>query len=395
MILSPAAKGFAIMDVSFIVPAYKPNTKWLKECIEAIIRTALNHSQLKCEILVGDDGSPAGMFECENELNALSPMIKVFRFPENRGPGPTRNALIEQASGRYIIPQDCDDIMLPFDLTRVVSFLDEHPEYIASYSRKYCFNDHGLTGEVHGDAQSPFLAFFQPRVNINCMLIRKKECIELGGFTAVPYGSINEDVWLIFRMFEYSRIFFDSTEPRTLYRMHSSQITQTADDTDNDWQWMAHDMLLKHADIASEILRGVIPQEQDSCPERLITALTGAVIFLHQKNHKLCNALFQQMLPRHPEDHGIWETYLTIALNMPDDTLFNTLYNQAMEYFADSPERQYHLVMKALTNAEIRHLDKSKLLKLFRDLAKTHSTPPEIVRANAPAPAKQKYTWKI
>ena len=138
-----------MMDISFIVPTYRPNVKWLNDCVAAIIRTASICPQLKCEILIGDDGSPDGMFECENDLTALSPMVKVFRFPENRGPGPTRNDLISQAKGRYIMPQDSDDIMLPFDLSRVVAFMDDNPSYIASYARKYCFDDNGFPVLLH------------------------------------------------------------------------------------------------------------------------------------------------------------------------------------------------------------------------------------------------------
>ena len=381
------------MDVSFIVPAYKPNVNWINDCISAIIRTAENHPQLECEILVGDDGSPGGTADCVDNLGKLSSIVKVFRFPENRGPGPTRNDLISRASGRYIMPQDCDDLMLPFDLSRVVAFMDENPQYVASYSRKHCFDGNGLLNEVHGEEQSPFLAFFQPRVNINCMLIRKKECVEIGGFMPVPFGSINEDVWLMFRLFELSGIHFDDIEPRTLYRMHSSQISRAAD-AQNDWLWMSHDMLLKHAEETSLIMRGEIPQSENDQQERLISALTGAVFFIHQKNQKLCQTLLEQMLERHPEDFGVWEIYMIVALNLRSEELFDKLYAGAMERFTSSQRRE-SFVNKALQNAAVHGRDNAKLLELFRELKKQQKVLPEIVAANRPRSCRVQYSWKI
>jgi len=382
------------MDISFIIPAYKPVSEWLVTCVRSVIRAAELHPQLEWEILIGDDGSPGNSFNCADELRALSPQIQLFRFPENRGPGAARNDLISRASGRYVIPQDCDDIMLPFDLSRVVKFMDEHPEYVASYAEKYCFNENGLLNECHGDAQSSFCAFFQPRVNINGMFIRRKELLEIGGFMPLPFSRINEDVRLIFRLFEHSQLHFDC-EPRVLYRKHSSQITVNSTTGQNDWRWMAQEMLLRHADIVRELMCGRMPYGKDEQQERIIGGLSGALIFLHQADRSLGMALFEEYIRRHPEDFGGWESYMIFAMIHKDEKLFEKVYSQAMEKFAGMPYRQRYFVDSALKNAQMHKRELTALFSLYNELVKQCEVIPETVAANVPKPVRPKYSWNF
>ena len=381
-------------DVSFFVPVYKPNLKWLDATVRSIIKV-IRQAAVSAELLLGDDGSPDNCFPVlagyEKEFSGI---VRAFHFPENRGVGATSCALTELSCGRYVASFDQDDIMLPFDLDRVVKYLDDHPETGASYARKYLFNDSGLTGDVHGDLFSPFLQFFQPKININSMLIRREVLFAHESFKPLPGSRINHDVWLMFRLAEDSVFHYDREFPRALYRVHNRQTSTSNGNDQHDYLLMGQDVICRHSELYRQIILDKhIPAGGDPTEERLIQGLCGLALFINQRNPALIRRIAEQTVAAHPEDHGAREVLL--QLYQFEWSRFYPEYEQAMKDFAGNADAKFIFTNLALATAIKLQQNSDALAAKHRELRQLTQAPPPIVVDNVPKPVKAVYSWKF
>lgn len=90
--------------ISIIVPIYKIDEVYLRECIESI----LNQTYTEIELILVDDGSPDRCGEICDEYAEKDERIIVIH-QKNQGVSTARNHGIEQASGEWIIFVDADD----------------------------------------------------------------------------------------------------------------------------------------------------------------------------------------------------------------------------------------------------------------------------------------------
>jgi glycosyltransferase involved in cell wall biosynthesis len=105
--------------VSVIVVCFNQG-RYLDECLGSIDR----QSYEPIETIVVDD--------CSTEPETLAALssaeragrIRLVQLPENRGPCHARNRGIELASGRYVLPLDCDDLLLEDSISDLVGQLD-------------------------------------------------------------------------------------------------------------------------------------------------------------------------------------------------------------------------------------------------------------------------------
>ncbi len=371
----------ATIDVSFFVPIYRPPRPWLDEMVDSMI-LLFQRTHLKVELLLGDDGSPEHSADFIDEYAQRHPeYIRVIHYSVNRGIGATSCALVQETHGRYIASFDQDDIILPFDLDQEVAFLDQHPEYCASYAQKYLFNEKGFTGEVHGDILSPFQSFFSPKININAMLIRREVLFAKELFKPVPYTNMLHDVWLMLRLAEDGLINY-SRSPRALYRVHNQQ-TSVQNNSQKDWQLILQDMICRHGELYRQIIMTPeLPVGKTPMESRLIDSLTGAAFFLNQQNFPLVNHLLTVALQRYPDDFGIYEVILKIAATRNWRKDFLKYYDEAMRRFADNDDARLIFANLAMTSAQNAGVNDPNLLNLTRSLWQKRATPtPEAIQA--------------
>lgn len=111
--------------VSLIVPCFNDG-RYLSDCLGAI--AAQDYPAL--ETIVVDDGSTdSATVALLDELGQRDDLT-VLRQPENRGPSAARNAAIEIARGRYVLPVDADNILLPGAVTALVRQLQAAGEEV-------------------------------------------------------------------------------------------------------------------------------------------------------------------------------------------------------------------------------------------------------------------------
>jgi glycosyltransferase involved in cell wall biosynthesis len=112
--------------VSVIVPCFN-HGRYLAGCLDSI----RNQTYPSLEIFVVDDAStdPQTISRIE-ELERHATDVTVIRMPENGGPSAARNAAIEQARGRYLLPVDADNLLTPDAVERLVNQLQAAGERV-------------------------------------------------------------------------------------------------------------------------------------------------------------------------------------------------------------------------------------------------------------------------
>ncbi len=374
-----------LYDVSIIVSVLHPNPEYLKGVILSAKRL-VEKSHQKVELLLGNDGSPAEEGRIFDECAALAPeLVKLFHFPVNRGIGRTRTVLIRKSRGRYIMPFDGDDILLPFDLDGEIAFLDTHWEYGASYAVKYLFNENGLTGMLHGAPLSDFQSYFTPKVNINAMLMRREVVDACHGFRRIPESRINDDDYLILRMIRESKLHF-SAEGRALYRIHNQSISHLYSEMQGDHRYMARATVrplfrLSRQSLAVQI--PVVPPEH----RRISAAVAGAALFLYQKDQSYAYWLLQKAVEIFPDDYGAWEHYLFFGCHRWPPAEIFARFRDALRRFDGDVSRQ----LPILNNLPILQQRRIPIPPEWMDLYRHHQRQwymiPEIAQAHVPKPA--------
>ena len=305
----------------------------------------------------------------------------------NLGVGNARTEMCKAARGRYILSFDQDDIMLPFDLGGVIAMMDKNPQYGASYSIKYLFNDKGLTGEVHGGPVSEFNAFFTPKLNINAMVIRADVLAEHEYFRPVPGCAINDDVFLMIRLGADTEFHFDEANPRVLYRMHAKQNSlRFHHENQKPFQWMAEYMAKQRPELYKRILAND-PPELTPENRHWVLGLMGTAIFLNQMNSDLAIPIAVRACELVPEDYGAWEHRLLLLAIANRHDEFMKVFRLAVNKFREqSPfkELALYFAMSIYFKTIGMNLQKSDA-KRFAELQKLISIPPRIVLENLPS----------
>ena len=351
-----------------------------------MIRVA--ETQGNTEIILFNDCSPDDSQKIIDEYASRYPdVVRKMKSEHNLGVGNARTEMCKVARGRYILSFDQDDIMLPFDLGGVIAMMDANPQYGASYSRKFLFNENGLTGEVHGGSLSEFNAFFTPKININAMVIRAEVLAAHDYFKPVPDCAINDDVFLMIRLAGDCTYHFDEANPRLLYRVHGKQNSlRFHHEYQKPFRWMAEYMTIQQPDLYKRILANDIPP---LTPEnrKWVVGLMGAALFLNQKDHPFSLAITKKAIELVPDDYGAWEHRLLIlAITNNFDEFMETFDAASKRFAGQSPDKEIQFI--AAADKFYRGILRKTLPKKIRDrytvLSKKNSEPPQIVLDNLP-----------
>lgn len=127
--------------VSFIIPVYRIDEEYLKECIESVLKQSYNN----IEIILIDDGSPDNCGKvCDEYAAKDSRVISIHQ--ENAGVSVARNNGITRASGDYIAFVDSDDwVEADYAEKIITAFKDEPADIVLfGYSSEY-----GKVSDVH------------------------------------------------------------------------------------------------------------------------------------------------------------------------------------------------------------------------------------------------------
>lgn len=113
-----------MLDVSIIILSF--NTKRL---LVACLQSIKEHTRgVEYEVIVVDNASTDGSAEMLRKLKAKNAKLKVIFNKENAGYARANNQGIRKAKGRYILFLNSDTKLVEDSLTKMVMWMDKHPE---------------------------------------------------------------------------------------------------------------------------------------------------------------------------------------------------------------------------------------------------------------------------
>lgn len=95
------------MRVSFLVPVFQ-EAATVGEVLRRVAQCDVASEGFESEILVCDDGSTDGTLESIAAVATLTPGLRVFSHPDNRGKGAAIRTLLNEATGDVVLIQDAD-----------------------------------------------------------------------------------------------------------------------------------------------------------------------------------------------------------------------------------------------------------------------------------------------
>ena len=174
------------VDVSIVVPTYNDGVVLL-DALASVERARPPRSEL---ILV-DDGSTDP--ESRRILDALSEYGYRVHRKENGGLSSARNAGIERARGRYILPLDADNRLRSGFIERAVRELEQHSDLAVVYGDRQLF---GGVDRVQFVPEFELTKLMGGNYIDACALFRRELWEELGGYDTFMVGFEDWEFWL-------------------------------------------------------------------------------------------------------------------------------------------------------------------------------------------------------
>lgn len=111
--------------VSVVTPCFD-HGRQLRECIDSV--RAQTYPDV--EMIVVDDGSTDADTQTYLQELDTDDAVQVLRMGRNQGPSAARNRGVSQATGRYVLPVDADNLLLPDAIERLVAQLQTAGEHV-------------------------------------------------------------------------------------------------------------------------------------------------------------------------------------------------------------------------------------------------------------------------
>jgi len=179
--------------ISIITPVYNPEVRWLRKCVESVLKQSYENWQL---CLCDDASTNPEVRKVLQEYATAEPRISLRTSPHNQGISLASNHALELAQGEFVALLDHDDELSPHALFWAVKLLQEHRDADVIYS-----DEDKL--ELDGSRSEPFFKpGWSPEYLESCMytghltFYRKAIVDQIGGFRAGYEGSQDHDLML-------------------------------------------------------------------------------------------------------------------------------------------------------------------------------------------------------
>lgn len=213
--------------ISIIIPVYNCR-QWLPACIDSI----LTQSYADIELLLIDDGSTDGSSDICDDYASRDPRIRVMHT-SNRGQSSARNLGLDNMQGDMVSFVDSDDILLPDALQTLLSLMQTTGADIAEGER---IAGRNYQGSPRLDSGSYATRLFSPTEAMESCLYQATLHNSPWGklyrrhiFDKLRFaeGMIYEDLDLIYRLHDISRLSAYTSRPVYFYRKGHASTTGT------------------------------------------------------------------------------------------------------------------------------------------------------------------------
>ncbi|MBN8133422.1 glycosyltransferase family 2 protein [Vibrio vulnificus] len=107
------------MKITIIIPVYNGEI-YIRDCVSSFANKLIVES----EVIIINDGSTDDSLRVCLELEKKYDNVTCYS-QENKGLSETRNRGVELSSGDYILFLDCDDMLNPYELNRLIPFINK------------------------------------------------------------------------------------------------------------------------------------------------------------------------------------------------------------------------------------------------------------------------------
>jgi GT2 family glycosyltransferase len=158
------------------------------------LKSILNQNDVTLKLAFCDGGSRDRTLSL---VRTYRDQFSFFRSSPDRGQAAAINeGMIKIKDTIYVTWLNADDLLLPQGLSRMVSFLDHHPECVAVFGRAHIIDEEGKVIREY-----PTRPFNQKAFAVNCMicqpasLIRRSAWQAVGGLDESIQTSMDYDLW--------------------------------------------------------------------------------------------------------------------------------------------------------------------------------------------------------
>lgn len=182
--------------VSIVIPTYR-RAEYLTRAIDSV----LNQSHTNLEVIVVDDNNPDTEYrkktEATMEKYKKETRVKYIKHDINRNGSAARNTGIKHSTGKYICFLDDDDFYFPQKVERQLQYLNNHPEYKATYCGWKIGNKTVIPFRVGNLMYEQFMG--SNIIDTNMIMMEKSIIEDFGGWD--ERLKRNQDVAFIIRYF--------------------------------------------------------------------------------------------------------------------------------------------------------------------------------------------------
>lgn len=210
--------------LSIIMPCFN-HGKYIQDALDSIGPEKISYP---IEVVIVDDGSTdIPTLAKLDELKAKG--YKVIH-QKNAGPAAARNTAIRNANGKYILPLDADNRIMPEYVNTGIAVLEKGTYQIA-YCTPHFFGDIGNGSRVFKSKPFDIATMFEANYIDNCSIFLKEVWTKNNGYDeAIPhYGHEDWEFWI--NAFANGFKFYFIKQKLFYYRIVSdSVITKFSDD---------------------------------------------------------------------------------------------------------------------------------------------------------------------
>lgn len=162
------------MKISAIIPTYN-GAEVINRAVNSVLNQDFNDD---FEVIVVDDNPPESDARHKTELAmdvySNDKRVKYLKHEYNKNGAAARNTGFRHSCGQYVCFLDDDDIFLPNKFRLQAQYMDEHPEFGASYTWRYNSNNEIAKCSKTGDLSEEILTLSFTPTTITIMM--RREC---------------------------------------------------------------------------------------------------------------------------------------------------------------------------------------------------------------------------
>lgn len=192
--------------------------------IDESIKSVLNQSFKKLELIIIDDDSKDNSKKIINKYANLSNVTTIFQ--KRKGLAISNNIALKIAKGKYIMRLDADDYLDNYAIQIMSEYLEKNSNYGLVYPDFYLVDLNGNIINIIRNNKIDKNSTLTNPANGACTMFRTKFLKEIGGYNERYSCQDGLDIWLRYiKKYDVSNI----NIPLFYYRRHGKNLTESKD----------------------------------------------------------------------------------------------------------------------------------------------------------------------